>query len=168
MWSVKIRTKLAPFLKKSFPSKSSFQILLDGEKVLHGPAAKKAFKDCSLHVYLIHTQTFTSPCPLFFPLCFQLSFLSSLISATLSLARRLQALSFTVQVCYFCSLHRFRIATSKSFLVGQGTLQILILKRMFGQRLRKIWERRKRRVVPLLVFKNKLSSLYLHILLQIS
>lgn len=45
VWAGLIRTKVAPFLKKSFPNRAAFEILLDGEKVLHAPAAKKAYKD---------------------------------------------------------------------------------------------------------------------------
>jgi len=50
VWAGLVRKKLAPFLKKSFPDKASFEILLDGEKVLHGPAAKKAFQECNITI----------------------------------------------------------------------------------------------------------------------
>ena len=43
-WAGDVRKRVGPFLKRSFPSLSSFQILLDGEPLLHGPAAKAAFK----------------------------------------------------------------------------------------------------------------------------
>ena len=39
-----MKAKVGPFLKKSFPSLKSYQILLDGEKLLHAPAAKTAFR----------------------------------------------------------------------------------------------------------------------------
>ena len=48
VWAGLVRQKLAPFLKRSFPTLASFEILLDGEKLLHAPAAKKAYKDCNI------------------------------------------------------------------------------------------------------------------------
>ena len=39
-WVSDIKTHVAPFLKKSFPSLSSYMILLDGEPLLHAPEAK--------------------------------------------------------------------------------------------------------------------------------
>ena len=44
MWAKDVKTKVGPFLKKSFPSLKSYQIRLDGEKLLHAPAAKTAFR----------------------------------------------------------------------------------------------------------------------------
>jgi len=44
-WAADIRKKVAPFLKKCFRNVSSYEILLDGEALLHGPAAKRAMKD---------------------------------------------------------------------------------------------------------------------------
>ena len=49
-WAAFVRTKLAPFLKKSFPDRSAFQLLLDGEALLHAPEAKKAMKESSITV----------------------------------------------------------------------------------------------------------------------
>ena len=43
-WAVLVRQKIAPFLKKSFPGKTSFQVLLDGEKLLHSPVSKAAMR----------------------------------------------------------------------------------------------------------------------------
>jgi len=43
-WARDVDNKVAPFLKKCFPGKTSFRILLDGEKLLHTPAAKRALK----------------------------------------------------------------------------------------------------------------------------
>ncbi len=37
-------------MKKAFPQKTSFQILLGGEKLLHGPAAKAAMKEVGISV----------------------------------------------------------------------------------------------------------------------
>ena len=45
LWAEDVKKKVAPFLKKAFPTLSSFQILLDGEALLHSPVAKKAMKD---------------------------------------------------------------------------------------------------------------------------
>ena len=39
-----MKAKVGPFLKKSFPSMKSYQVLLDEEKLLHAPAAKTAFR----------------------------------------------------------------------------------------------------------------------------
>jgi len=39
-WAVLLRTKVYPFLKKTFPHRDEFQMLLDGERLLHGAAAK--------------------------------------------------------------------------------------------------------------------------------
>ena len=49
-WATFVRTRLAPFLKKSFPDRSAFQVLLDGETLLHAPEAKKAMKESSITV----------------------------------------------------------------------------------------------------------------------
>lgn len=49
-WARLITTKLAPWLRRSFPTKTSFKILLDGEKALHGPAAKAAFRAANITV----------------------------------------------------------------------------------------------------------------------
>jgi hypothetical protein len=45
-----VKTKVAPFLKAVFPNLREFQILLDGEKVMHGPAAKTAFREHKITV----------------------------------------------------------------------------------------------------------------------
>ena len=44
-WAAKVKKQVVPFLKKSFPNRLVFNILLDGEKLLHGPAAKKAMAE---------------------------------------------------------------------------------------------------------------------------
>ena len=43
-WAALVRRKVAPFLKKAFPGKTSFQVLLDGEKLLHAPVTKAAMR----------------------------------------------------------------------------------------------------------------------------
>ncbi len=50
-WAEAIKKKVVPFLKKAFPRRSSFQILLDGEKLLHGPAAKRAMQAGKISVF---------------------------------------------------------------------------------------------------------------------
>lgn len=49
-WAAAIRSRVKPFLKKAFPRRTSYQILLDGEQLLHGPAAKTAMKDTGIRV----------------------------------------------------------------------------------------------------------------------
>ena len=41
-WAVYLKKRVAPFLKNSFPGKTSFHLLLDGEKLLHAPEAQAA------------------------------------------------------------------------------------------------------------------------------
>ena len=43
-WAKDIDKKLAPFLKKCFPDRTSFRILLDGEPLLHTACAKAAMR----------------------------------------------------------------------------------------------------------------------------
>ena len=43
-WAALVTAKVVPFLKKSFPGRAEFKVLLDGEKVLHGLAAKMAMR----------------------------------------------------------------------------------------------------------------------------
>ena len=45
LWAHDFKSRVAPWLKRTFPSKRSFQILLDGEKILHKPVALKAMKE---------------------------------------------------------------------------------------------------------------------------
>ena len=47
-WAQHVKKKVGPFLKRSFPNLGSYQILLDGEQLLHGPPAKAAFKKFSM------------------------------------------------------------------------------------------------------------------------
>ena len=47
-WAALVRSKLGPFLKKTFPNRTSFQILLDGESLLHAPPAKAAMKEFNI------------------------------------------------------------------------------------------------------------------------
>ena len=50
-WAEQIKKRVVPFLKKCFPRRSSFKLLLDGEKLLHGPAAKRAMKAGGISVF---------------------------------------------------------------------------------------------------------------------
>lgn len=49
-WAQEVRARLAPFLRRAFPTRTSFQILLDGEKLLHGPAATEAMSGAGIRV----------------------------------------------------------------------------------------------------------------------
>ena len=47
-WADLVDTKVAPFLRKTFPGRRAFHILLDGENLLHAPPAKAAYKRGSI------------------------------------------------------------------------------------------------------------------------
>ena len=47
-WAKLVKKRVIPFLKRTFPGRTAFQILLDGEKVLHGPAAKAAMATANI------------------------------------------------------------------------------------------------------------------------
>ena len=49
-WAEEVKSRLAPFLRKVFPGRRTFEILLDGEQLLHGPAAKAAMAECGITV----------------------------------------------------------------------------------------------------------------------
>ncbi len=49
-WAKMVKNRVAPFLKKTFPRRSTFQILLDGEPLLHGDEAKAAMADAGISV----------------------------------------------------------------------------------------------------------------------
>ena len=51
VWAPLVKSKLYPFLKKNFPNRRQFTILLDGEKVLHAPAAKRAMEEKGIRVF---------------------------------------------------------------------------------------------------------------------
>ena len=48
VWAKMVKQQVAPFLRKSFPGKEDFQILLDGEQLLRGPPAMAAFRECNI------------------------------------------------------------------------------------------------------------------------
>ena len=49
-WAVEIRNRVGPFLRSSFPGRRRFQVLLDGEGLLHAPAAKAAMEEVGITV----------------------------------------------------------------------------------------------------------------------
>ena len=49
-WAVEIRNRVGPFLRSHFPGRRNFQVLLDGEALLHGPAAKAAMAELGITV----------------------------------------------------------------------------------------------------------------------
>ena len=51
LWAEEIKDKVIPFLKRVFPGRTSFVLLLDGESLLHGPAAKLAFAAGGMSVF---------------------------------------------------------------------------------------------------------------------
>ena len=50
LWAHDFKTRVVPWLKRNFPSKRKFQILLDGEKILHKPMAKKVMDEHGVSV----------------------------------------------------------------------------------------------------------------------
>ena len=50
-WAVAVKKKVAPFLKKASPNDDSYTLLLDGEKLLHAPAAKAALKEANIDIF---------------------------------------------------------------------------------------------------------------------
>jgi hypothetical protein len=57
-WAAILKSKVLPFLKKCFPQKRQFRLLLDGEKLLHAPPAKaamKASKICLLEKWVAYS-----------------------------------------------------------------------------------------------------------------
>jgi len=47
-WATFVKKRLGPFLKKTFPRLGSYNILLDGEKLLHAPEAKAAMREAGI------------------------------------------------------------------------------------------------------------------------
>ena len=43
-WAVDVKNKLVPFIKKCFPNRTSYNILFDGEALLHADASKAAYR----------------------------------------------------------------------------------------------------------------------------
>ena len=49
-WALEMKNRVVPFLKRTFPNKRSFQILLDGEGLFYAPDAKKAMEEGKVSV----------------------------------------------------------------------------------------------------------------------
>ena len=49
-WATHLRRYVGPFLKKAFPRRRTYNILLDGEPLLHGTVAKEAMRDLNITV----------------------------------------------------------------------------------------------------------------------
>lgn len=52
MWAAKVKKVLIPFLKKQFPQKQSFQLLLDGESIFHGVPTRAAYASANIKAKL--------------------------------------------------------------------------------------------------------------------
>ena len=50
-WGKEVKKRVAPFLRKAFPGKRTFVILLDGEKIFHTPAVKALMKAEGISVF---------------------------------------------------------------------------------------------------------------------
>jgi transposase len=50
LWAVELRNRVIPFLRSAFPGRRSFQVLLDGEAILHGPEARFAMSEAGIKV----------------------------------------------------------------------------------------------------------------------
>ena len=50
VWAKLVKSKLVPWLKKIFPNRTSYNILLDGEKLLHAPEAKAAYRKFNITI----------------------------------------------------------------------------------------------------------------------
>lgn len=49
-WAEDVKKKVAPFLQRCFPNLTSYQVLLDGEPLLHAPPAKAALRNSNVTV----------------------------------------------------------------------------------------------------------------------
>lgn len=47
-WARFLKKRVAPFLQRCFPGQTRFQLLLDGEGLLHAPEAKRAMAECGI------------------------------------------------------------------------------------------------------------------------
>ena len=50
LWAKFVKEEVGPFLKQAFPKKREYQVLLDGEPLLHAPEAKAAYTACKIKV----------------------------------------------------------------------------------------------------------------------
>ena len=49
-WAKEMKNRVVPFLKRCFPNKRSFQVLLDGESLFYAPESKRAMDECCVSV----------------------------------------------------------------------------------------------------------------------
>ena len=49
-WAAFMKKRVVPFMKKTFPDRTTFTILFDGEKLLHAPEAKRAMREGGVSV----------------------------------------------------------------------------------------------------------------------
>ena len=49
-WATLVKTKVVPFLKRSFPNRVSFKVLMDSENLLHAPPAKRAYREGNITI----------------------------------------------------------------------------------------------------------------------
>ena len=49
-WAKKVDKRLGPFLKRCYPERTSFTILLDGEKLLRAPPAQRAYRKWGIRI----------------------------------------------------------------------------------------------------------------------
>ena len=50
-FAVLVRTKIGPFLKRCFPRRTEHQVLMDGEKFMHAPEAKRALAEWGIKAF---------------------------------------------------------------------------------------------------------------------
>ena len=50
VWAKLVKKRVGPFLKKSFPRRSAYRIILDSEPILHAPVAKAAYREWNITV----------------------------------------------------------------------------------------------------------------------
>ena len=51
LWAEDIKNKVVPFLRNAFPRRRSFTVFIDGEALLHGPAAKGAMAARGISIF---------------------------------------------------------------------------------------------------------------------
>lgn len=50
IWKRLVTSKIVPFLKRAFPNKRAFKLLLDGEKIFHAPEPKAAYREAGITI----------------------------------------------------------------------------------------------------------------------
>ena len=49
-WAALVKKRVVPFLKRSFPDRASFKLLVDSENLLHAPVVKRAYREGNIEV----------------------------------------------------------------------------------------------------------------------